>query len=88
MPDAQTPLTPIAVSARRILVLGILAGHVDALSFAHLGGLFASAMTGNTTHLSAALTHANWHYAVRLTCVLGIFLARLFWSALAACAGV
>ncbi|MCI1242960.1 MAG: DUF1275 domain-containing protein [Acetobacter fabarum] len=87
MPDA--PATPVAVSARRILVLGILAGHVDALSFAHLGGLFASAMTGNTTHLSAALAHANWHYAVLLGCVLAIFfgagflasLARLRWGA-------
>nr|WP_194301115.1 YoaK family protein [Acetobacter lambici] len=81
--------TPIPVSARRILVLGILAGHIDALSFAHLGGLFASAMTGNTTHHSAALAHADWHYAVLLACVLAIFfgtgflasLARLWWGA-------
>ncbi|MDE7548653.1 YoaK family protein [Acetobacter fabarum] len=87
MPDA--PATPVAVSARRILVLGILAGHIDALSFAHLGGLFASAMTGNTTHLSAALAHADWHYAVLLAGVLAIFfsagflasLVRLRWGA-------
>jgi uncharacterized membrane protein YoaK (UPF0700 family) len=87
MPDA--PATPVAVSARRILVLGILAGHIDALSFAHLGGLFASAMTGNTTHLSAALAHANWHYAVLLGCILAVFfgagflasLVRLLWGA-------
>lgn len=78
MPDTPAITTPIPTSARRILVLGILAGHIDALSFAHLGGLFASAMTGNTTHLSAALTHANWHYAVRLTCVLGIFFGTAF----------
>ncbi len=79
----------IAVSARRILVLGILAGQVDALSFAHLGGLFASAMTGNTTHLSAALAHGNAGHALLLACVLAIFfgaafvasLARLRWGA-------
>lgn len=89
MPDTVAPTPSIAVSARRILVLGILAGHIDALSFAHLGGLFASAMTGNTTHLSAALAHANWHHAALLGCVLAIFfgagflagLARLWWGA-------
>ena len=89
MPDMPSPaLASIAVSARRILVLGVLAGYVDALSFAHLGGLFASAMTGNTTHLSAAVTHANTHHALLLTCVLAIFfgaalmasLARLRWG--------
>lgn len=74
---------PVAVSARRILVLGILAGYVDALSFAHLGGLFASAMTGNTTHLSAAMAHANTHHAVLLICVLAIFFGAAFGASLA-----
>ncbi|MFT8418143.1 MAG: YoaK family protein [Acetobacter sp.] len=89
MPDMPAAPTPIAVSARRIVVLGILAGYVDALSFAHLGGLFASAMTGNTTHLSAALAHHTIGHAILLACVLAIFfgaafvasLARLRWGA-------
>lgn len=89
MPDSPAPTPPIAVSARRIVVLGILAGHIDALSFAHLGGLFASAMTGNTTHLFASFAHANWHHVMLLVCVLAIFfstgfgasLVRLRWGA-------
>lgn len=82
--NAPTPdATPVAVSARRILVLGLLAGHIDALSFAHLGGLFASAMTGNTTHLSASLAHANWHHAALLACVLAVFFGTAFFASLA-----
>ena len=44
---------PIAVSARRIFILGLVAGYVDALSFVVLGGVFAGAMSGNTTHMGA-----------------------------------
>ncbi|MFT9067086.1 MAG: YoaK family protein [Acetobacter syzygii] len=83
MPDTPAITTPIPTSARRILVLGILAGHIDALSFAHLGGLFASAMTGNTTHLSASLAHGNWHHAALLACVLAIFFGTAFCASLA-----
>lgn len=83
MPDMPPTIPSVAVSARRILVLGILAGYVDALSFAHLGGLFASAMTGNTTHLSAAIAHANAHHAVLLVCVLAIFFGAAFIASLA-----
>lgn len=53
-----SPSSSVRVSARRILVLDLLAGYVDALGFVYLGGLFASAMTGNTTHLAAALLGA------------------------------
>gem|GEM_PF-4981931 len=35
------PLMPIAVSARRVFILGLVAGYVDALSFVDLGGVFA-----------------------------------------------
>ncbi|BAU37526.1 hypothetical protein APT_00444 [Acetobacter pasteurianus NBRC 101655] len=93
-----SPSSSVRVSARRILVLDLLAGYVDALGFVYLGGLFASAMTGNTTHLAAALVGGIWPHALMLLGILGTFfvvamlatLARLRWQAAIgiACVGV
>lgn len=68
-----SPSSSVRVSARRILVLDLLAGYVDALGFVYLGGLFASAMTGNTTHLAAALVGGIWPHALMLLGILGTF---------------
>ncbi|MFT9296564.1 MAG: YoaK family protein [Gluconobacter sp.] len=80
-------LMPIAVSARRIFILGLVAGYVDALSFVDLGGVFAGAMTGNTTHMGASFIQENWSHGFLLVGALAIFfasailtsLARLLW---------
>jgi uncharacterized membrane protein YoaK (UPF0700 family) len=48
----------LAVEARALALAGFLAalaGIVDALGYLHLGGLFISFMSGNSTQLSAAL---------------------------------
>ncbi|KAA8384579.1 DUF1275 domain-containing protein, partial [Acetobacter sp. DmW_136] len=52
-------LLPVSISARRVLILGLVAGYVDALSFVDLGGVFAGAMTGNTTHMGASFISGN-----------------------------
>ncbi len=48
----------VAVEARALVLAGFLAtlaGMVDALGYLHLGGLFISFMSGNSTQLAAAL---------------------------------
>ncbi|GBQ21075.1 hypothetical protein AA0472_0336 [Acetobacter estunensis NRIC 0472] len=81
-------LLPVSISARRVLILGLVAGYVDALSFVDLGGIFAGGMTGNTTHMGALFISGNWQHGLLLVGVLGIFflaailsgLMRLLWS--------
>ncbi|MFT8355576.1 MAG: YoaK family protein, partial [Gluconobacter japonicus] len=68
-------LMPIAVSGRRIFILGLVAGYVDALSFVDLGGVFAGAMTGNTTHMGASFVQGNWPHGFLLVGALAIFFA-------------
>lgn len=75
-------LKSLDISARRILILGILAGHIDVLSFPQLGGLFASAMTGNTTHLSFALIVKHSFYIPALLKVIGSFVCTAFIASL------
>ncbi|MEC8456884.1 MAG: DUF1275 family protein, partial [Pseudomonadota bacterium] len=46
----------MAPSDRRLaLLLAGLAGYVDSLGFLHLGGVFVSFMSGNSTRLAANL---------------------------------
>ncbi|MFX6760099.1 DUF1275 family protein, partial [Acinetobacter baumannii] len=48
-------------SCRNILLacaLSGLAGFVDGIGFLHLGGLFVSFMSGNSTHLGVSLAEA------------------------------
>lgn len=81
-------LLPVSISARRVLILGLVAGYVDALSFVDLSGVFAGAMTGNTTHMGASFISGNWQHGLLLMGVLGVFflaailasLMRLLWS--------
>mgnify|MGYP003361700036 FL=1 len=81
-------LLPVSISARRVLILGLVAGYLDALSFVDLSGVFAGAMTGNTTHMGASFISGNWQHGLLLMGVLGVFflaailasLMRLLWS--------
>lgn len=66
-------LAPVSASARRILLLGILAGYINALSFIDLGGMFAGAMTGNTTHMDAAFAAGNWQHGLQVTELILVF---------------
>jgi len=44
--------------------LSALAGYVDGIGFLHLGGLFVSFMSGNSTRLGVSLAQAHWSNAV------------------------
>jgi uncharacterized membrane protein YoaK (UPF0700 family) len=44
--------------------LSAMAGYVDGIGFLHLGGLFVSFMSGNSTRLGVSLAQANWSSAV------------------------
>ncbi|MDM8353607.1 DUF1275 family protein, partial [Brevundimonas diminuta] len=41
-------------------MLAGLAGYVDSLGFLHLGGVFVSFMSGNTTRLAVNLAEGRW----------------------------
>ena len=43
--------------------LSALAGYVDAIGFLHLGGLFVSFMSGNSTRLGVSLADGQWETA-------------------------
>jgi uncharacterized membrane protein YoaK (UPF0700 family) len=40
-----------------------MAGYVDSIGFLHLGGLFVSFMSGNSTRLGVSLAQAHWSNA-------------------------
>jgi uncharacterized membrane protein YoaK (UPF0700 family) len=40
--------------------LSALAGYIDGIGFIHLGGLFVSFMSGNSTRMGVSLADANW----------------------------
>jgi uncharacterized membrane protein YoaK (UPF0700 family) len=62
---------------RRNLVLACalsaLAGYVDAIGFLHLGGLFVSFMSGNSTRLGVSLAAGNWSSAAEATGLIALF---------------
>src|ERR1700731_3744758 len=43
--------------------LSALAGYVDAIGFLHLGGLFVSFMSGNSTRMGVSLAAGDWRPA-------------------------
>jgi uncharacterized membrane protein YoaK (UPF0700 family) len=43
--------------------LSALAGYVDGIGFLHLGGLFVSFMSGNSTRLGVSLANGHWQNA-------------------------
>jgi uncharacterized membrane protein YoaK (UPF0700 family) len=43
--------------------LAALAGYVDAIGFLHLGGLYVSFMSGNSTRMGVSLAAGQWSSA-------------------------
>jgi len=66
------------------LLLAGLAGYVDSLGFLHLGGVFVSFMSGNSTRLAANLAEGRWPAAAHLAAILALFVLGSFLGALVA----
>src|SRR3981189_2974528 len=54
--------------------LSALAGYVDGIGFLHLGGLFVSFMSGNSTRMGVRLADGQWWSAIE-----ALGLIALFW---------
>jgi uncharacterized membrane protein YoaK (UPF0700 family) len=65
------------LNSRRNLVLACtlsaLAGYVDGIGFLHLGGMFVSFMSGNSTRLGVHLAEGNWSSAAEAIGVIALF---------------
>ena len=55
--------------------LSALAGYVDGIGFLHLGGLFVSFMSGNSTRLGVNLAEGNWPNALDAIGLIVLFVA-------------
>ncbi|HEY0912469.1 MAG TPA: YoaK family protein [Bradyrhizobium sp.] len=55
--------------------LSALAGYVDGVGFLHLGGLFVSFMSGNSTRLGVYLAQRHWSDAAEATGLITLFVA-------------
>src|SRR5260370_37811835 len=63
-------------SRRNILLacaLSALAGYVDAIGFLHLGGLFVSFMSGNSTRMGVSLAEGHWQHAAEALGLIALF---------------
>jgi len=56
-------------------MLACTAGFVDAMGFRHLGGIFVSFMSGNTTRLGVDLAMADWFKAAEIAGIILVFVA-------------
>lgn len=67
----------IMLSSRRNRVvactLSVVAGYVDGIGFIHLGGLFVSFMSGNSTKLGVSLADGNWASALEALGLIALF---------------
>jgi uncharacterized membrane protein YoaK (UPF0700 family) len=55
--------------------LSALAGYIDGIGFIHLGGLFVSFMSGNSTRLGVSLAEASWSSAAIALGLVVLFVA-------------
>jgi uncharacterized membrane protein YoaK (UPF0700 family) len=55
--------------------LSALAGYVDGIGFLHLGGLFVSFMSGNSTRLGVSLAEGRWSDAAEAIGLIVLFVA-------------
>jgi uncharacterized membrane protein YoaK (UPF0700 family) len=53
--------------------LSALAGYVDGIGFLHLGGLFVSFMSGNSTRMGVSLAQGNWSSAAEALGLVALF---------------
>ena len=53
--------------------LSALAGYVDGIGFIHLGGLFVSFMSGNSTRMGVSLAEGHWLNAVAALGLIALF---------------
>ena len=53
--------------------LSALAGYVDAIGFLHLGGLFVSFMSGNSTRMGVSLAEGQWVAAAESLGLIALF---------------
>src|SRR5882724_4496939 len=53
--------------------LSALAGYVDGIGYLHLGGLFVSFMSGNSTRMGVSLAQAQWQDAAQALGLLALF---------------
>src|ERR1700704_6040046 len=63
-------------SRRNIILacaLSALAGYVDAIGFLHLGGLFVSFMSGNSTRMGVSLAEGQWLHAATSLGLIALF---------------
>lgn len=56
----------------------LVAGFVDAVGYAHLGGLFLSFMSGNSTRLGIQLAEGHWQMAFLAAAVIASFVVGAF----------
>jgi uncharacterized membrane protein YoaK (UPF0700 family) len=65
------------LSSRRDIALACalsaLAGYVDGIGFIHLGGLFVSFMSGNSTRMGVSLADGHWHDAAQALGLIVLF---------------
>ncbi|WAC28159.1 YoaK family protein [Ancylobacter sp. SL191] len=71
MPTAYRPLIFASLAT-------LIAGFVDAVGYAHLGGLFLSFMSGNSTRLGIQIANAHWDLAGLTATVIASFVAGAF----------
>jgi uncharacterized membrane protein YoaK (UPF0700 family) len=55
--------------------LSALAGYVDGIGFLHLGGLFVSFMSGNSTRMGVFLAAGQWRPAAQALGLIALFVA-------------
>jgi uncharacterized membrane protein YoaK (UPF0700 family) len=55
--------------------LSALAGYVDGIGYLHLGGLFVSFMSGNSTRLGVSLAEGRWSNAAEAIGLIVLFVA-------------
>lgn len=53
--------------------LSAIAGYVDGIGFIHLGGLFVSFMSGNSTRMGVSLATADWWKAAEALLLIALF---------------
>jgi uncharacterized membrane protein YoaK (UPF0700 family) len=67
---------PMLNSRRNVALacaLSALAGYVDGIGFIHLGGLFVSFMSGNSTRMGVSLADGHWHDAAQALGLIALF---------------